>query len=130
MVCSERGYRKEIAHGKIRPEPQGGRKVNRMPLLVALGAFLLTTAAVPAPAEERTVVGTIVDRNAAERTLTVKDGKGAIWHYKIDRDADISLENLEEGDRVSVTIGRPTPLNMITAADRLRKGDRVTKIPF
>jgi hypothetical protein len=53
-----------------------------------------------------------------------------MWNYKVDRNADIALENFREGDRVSVTIGRATPLNMITAADRLRKGDRVTKIPF
>jgi hypothetical protein len=53
-----------------------------------------------------------------------------MWNYKVDGDAEIALANLKEGDRVSVTIGRATPLNMITAADRLRKGDRVTKIPF
>jgi len=34
------------------------------------------------------------------------------------------------GDRVKVTIGRATPLNMITAADLLRKGDRVEKAPY
>jgi len=102
----------------------------RMLLLTALGAFFLATVAIPAPAEERSVVGTIVRLDAAERTLTVKDGKGVAWNYKVDRDAGISLEELKEGDRVSVTIGRPTPLNMITAADRLRKGDRVVKIPF
>jgi hypothetical protein len=104
--------------------------MKRMPLLFALGVFLLIMASIPATAEERNVVGTIVRLDAAERTLTVKDGKGVAWTYKVDRDAGISLEGLEEGDRVSVTIGRPTPLNMITAADRLRKGDRVTKIPF
>ena len=104
--------------------------MKRMPLLLALGAFLLAVAAIPATAEERNVVGTIVRLDAAERTLTVKDGKGVAWNYRVDRDAGISLEGLKEGDRVSVTIGRPTPLNMITAADRLRKGDRVTKIPF
>ena len=27
-------------------------------------------------------------------------------------------------------IGRATPLNMITAADLLRKGDRVEKVPY
>ncbi len=52
------------------------------------------------------------------------------WNYKVDRDAGIDLGEFKTGDRVSVTIGRPTPLNMITAADRLRKGDRVIKIPF
>lgn len=104
--------------------------MRRIPHLVALGAILLAMAAIPATAEERNIVGTIVRLDPAERTLTVKDGKGVAWNYKVDRDAGISLEGLKEGDRVSVTIGRPTPLNMITAADRLRKGDRVTKIPF
>ncbi|UCD47112.1 MAG: hypothetical protein JSV28_10630 [Deltaproteobacteria bacterium] len=103
---------------------------NRMLLLPALGALLLAMAAITAHAEERTVVGTIVRVDAAERTLTVKDGKGVAWNYKADQDAGISLEGLHVGDRVSVTIGRPTPFNMITAADRLRKGDRVTRIPF
>jgi len=104
--------------------------VNRMLSLLASGAFLLAVAVVPASAEERTIVGTIVRLDAADRTLTVQDGKGAMWNYKVDGDAEISLANLKEGDRVSVTIGRATPLNMITAADRLRKGDRVTQIPF
>jgi len=104
--------------------------VNRMLSLLASGALLLAVAVVPAFAEERTIVGTIVRLDSADRTLTVQDGKGAMWNYKVDGDAGISLANLKEGDRVSVTIGRATPLNMITAADRLRKGDRVTKIPF
>ena len=104
--------------------------MNRMLSLLASGALLLAVAVVPASAEERTIFGTIVRLDAADRTLTVQDGKGAMWNYKVDGDAGISLANLKEGDRVSVTIGRATPLNMITAADRLRKGDRVTKIPF
>jgi hypothetical protein len=104
--------------------------VKRLFVLLALGAFLLAMAAVPASSEERTIVGTIIRLDAAGRTLTVEDGKGVKWNYLVDRDADIALENFREGDRVSVTIGRATPLNMITAADRLRKGDRVTKIPF
>jgi hypothetical protein len=105
-------------------------RVIRLSALLALGAFLLTWAPIPAQAEERTISGTIVRLDPADRTLTVQDGKGAMWNYKVDRDADIALANLKKGDRVSVTIGRATPLNMITAADRLRKGDRVTKIPF
>ena len=104
--------------------------MNRMLSLLASGAFLLAVAVVPASAEERTIVGTIVRLDAEDRTLTVQDGMGAMWNYKVDGDAGISLANLKEGDRVSVTIGRATPLNMITAADRLRKGDRVTRIPF
>jgi len=65
---------------------------NRMLLLPALGALLLAMAAITAHAEERTVVGTIVRVDAAERTLTVKDGKGVAWNYKADQDAGISLE--------------------------------------
>lgn len=104
--------------------------MTRMLLLPALGILLIAASAIPSSAEERVVVGTIVRLDAADRTLTVKDGKGVAWNYKVDRDAGIPLEPLRVGDRVSVTIGRPTPLNMITAADRLRKGDRVEKIPF
>ena len=104
--------------------------MKRIPILLALGAFLFAMATTPVSAEERNVVGTIVRLDASERTLTVKDGMGVAWNYKVDRDSGISLEGLQEGDRVSVTIGRPTPLNMITSADRLRKGDRVTRIPF
>jgi len=102
----------------------------RMLLLLSLGAVLLTVVAIPATAEEKTVVGTVVRQDVADRTFTVQDGKGVRWNYKVDRDAGIALEGIKEGDRVSVTIGRPTPPNMITAADRLRKGDRVKKIPF
>jgi len=109
---------------------KGGIRVRRALFLLGLGTFLLTFGTVPAHAEERTVVGTIVALDTANRTLTVKDGKGVPWNYKVDRDAGIDLKEFKEGDRVSVTIGRATPLNMITAADRLRKGDRVTKIPF
>jgi len=105
-------------------------RARRALFLLVLGAFFLAIGAVPAPAEERTVVGTIVALDTANRTLTVKDGKGVPWNYKVDRDAGIDLGKFKTGDRVTVTIGRPTPLNMITAADRLRRGDRVTKIPF
>jgi hypothetical protein len=109
---------------------KGGMRVRRVLFLLGLGAFLLALGAVPAHAEERTVVGTIVALDTANCTLTVKDGKGVPWNYTVDRDAGIDLGEFKEGDRVLVTIGRATPLNMITAADRLRKGDRVTKIPF
>jgi len=109
---------------------KGGMRLRRALFLLGLGAFLLAIGAVPALAEVRTVVGTIVALDTANRTLTVKDGKGVPWNYQVDRDAGIDLGEFKTGDRVSVTIGRPTPLNMITTADRLRKGDRVTKIPF
>jgi hypothetical protein len=108
----------------------GEMRVRRALFLLGLGAFLLAIGAVPALAEERTVVGTIVALDTANRTLTVQDGKGVKWNYIVDRDAGIDLGKFKTGDRVSVTIGRPTPLNMITAADRLRKGDLVIKIPF
>jgi len=108
----------------------GGMRVRRALFILGLGTFLLASGAVPALAEERIVVGTIVAVDTANRTLTVQDGKGVKWNYIVDRDAGIDLGKFKTGDRVSVTIGRPTPLNMITAADRLRKGDRVTKIPF
>jgi len=115
-----------MSHGSTRQGQKGGGRGKRLFVLLALGAFLLTCA----PGEERTISGTIVGLDAAGRTLTVEDGKGVKWNYIVDRDADIALGEFQEGDRVSVTIGRATPLNMITAADRLRKGDRVTKIPF
>ena len=102
----------------------------RMLPLLSLGMILLTMVANPSTAGEKTVVGTVVRQDVADRTFTVQDGKGVMWNYKVDKDAGIALENIQEGDRVSVTIGRPTPPNMITAADRLRKGDRVKKIPF
>ena len=105
-------------------------RVNRPLFLLALVGFFLTLGPVPVPAEERTISGTIVRLEPAERSFTVQDGKGVKWNYIADRNADIALEDFQEGDRVSVTIGRATPLNMITAADRLRKGDRVTKIPY
>jgi hypothetical protein len=93
--------------------------------LFALGLFLG-----PAVAEERTVVGTIVRLEHAAGVLVVRDSAGASWSYKVAADAGIDLSAFRPGDRVKVTIGRATPLNMITAADLLRKGDRVEKTPF
>ncbi len=92
----------------------------------ALGLFLGT-----AVAEERMVVGTIVRLDpAAGSVLVVRDAAGASWSYKVEADAGIDLSAFRPGDRVKVTIGRATPLNMITAADLLRKGDRVEKAPY
>ena len=104
--------------------------MNRLFVLLALGAFLLTWAPLPAPAEERTISGTIVRLDAAGRTLTVQDGKGVKWNYIVDRNADIALMDFHVGDRVSVTIGRGTPLNMITAPGPLREGGGGTRITF
>ena len=83
-----------------------------------------------AVAEERTVVGAIVRLDPAEGVLVVRDAAGASWSYKVEADAGIDLSAFRRGDRVKVSIGRATPLNMITAADLLRKGDRVEKAPF
>ena len=98
------------------------------PFLAA--AFALALFVGPAVAEERTVVGTIVRLDPAEGVLIVRDAAGASWTYKVEADAGIDLSAFRPGDRVKVSIGRATPLNMITAADLLRKGDRVEKIPY
>src|SRR3990170_7397441 len=74
-------------HGWTGRERKGGKRVNRMLSLLASGDLLLAVAVVPAFAEERTIVGTIVRLDAADRTLTVQDGKGAMWNYKVDGDA-------------------------------------------
>jgi hypothetical protein len=84
----------------------------------------------PAAAEDRTVVGTIVRLDPAGGVLVVRDAAGASWSYKVAADAGIDLSAFRRGDRVKVSIGRGTPLNMITAADLLRKGDRVEKAPY
>jgi len=84
----------------------------------------------PAVAEERTVVGTIVRLDPSGGVLVVRDAAGASWSYKVEADAGIDLSGFRPGDRVKVSIARATPRNMITAADRLRKGDRVEKVPF
>ena len=100
---------------------------------VAVCLVLAAVLAVPAPplfAEGRTVKGAIVRIDASAGTFTVRDAAGASWSYRVDPDAGIDLGPLREGDRVAVTIARPTPLNMITAADLLRKGDRVEKAGF
>ena len=96
--------------------------------LVAVFALALFLA--PAAAEERTVLGTIVRLDPAGGDLVVRDAAGASWRYKVEADAGIDLSALRPGDRVKVSIGRATPLNMITAADPLRKGDRVEKAPY
>ncbi len=88
----------------------------------ALGLFLG-----PVSAEERTIVGTIVRLDPGGGVLVIRDAAGASWSYKVEADAGIDLSAFRQGDRVKVSIGRATPLNMITAADLLRKGDRVEK---
>jgi len=90
-----------------------------------LGMFLA-----PAAAEERTVMGAIVRLDPSGGVFTVRDAAGASWSYKVEADAGIDLSGFRTGDRVKVTIGRATPLNRVTAADLLRKGDRVEKAAY
>ena len=92
--------------------------------------FVLALFPGPAAAEERTVFGTIVRLDPAGGELVVRDAAGASWSYKVEADAGIDLSAFRRGDRVKVSIGRATPLNMTTAADLLRKGDRVEKDPY
>ena len=99
-----------------------------VPFLV--GAFALALFLGPAAAEERTVVGTIVRLDPSRGVLVVRDAAGASWSYKVEVDAGIDLTAFRPGDRVKVSIERATPLNMVTAADPLRKGDRVEKTPY
>jgi hypothetical protein len=94
----------------------------------AVFAFWILVA--PAAAEERTVTGAIVRLDPAGGVFTLRDAAGASWSYKVEAGAGIDLSGFRQGDRVKVTIGRATPLNMITAADLLRKGDRVEKAAY
>ena len=95
-----------------------------------VAAFALALFLGPAAAEERTVVGTIVRLDPPGGVLVVRDAAGASWSYKVEADSGIDLSVFRPGDRVKVSIGRATPLNMITAADLLRKGDRVEKARY
>ena len=96
----------------------------------AVVAALLLAAPSPAHSEGRTVTGGLVRLDAAAGTLTVRDSAGVAWSYTVDPDSGIDLAGFRVGERVAVTIARPTPWNMNTAADRLRKGDRVEKSGF
>ncbi len=95
-----------------------------------VAAFVLGLFPGPAAAEARIVVGTIVRLEPAEGLLVVRDAAGASWSYRIEADAGIDLSDFRPGDRVKVSIGRATPLNMITPSDLLRKGDRVEKTTY
>jgi len=94
-----------------------------------LAALLLSFACRPA-GEEKTVTGTLVRLDREERTLTVQDGMGVRWNFRVDRDAGVDLSAVREGSRVRVSIARGTPPNMISAADRIRKGDRLEPVPY
>jgi hypothetical protein len=116
---------------RARKRPPGrdraeGRRFPRLAVIVA-GAFLLLSAAVFA--EGRTVEGRIVRVDPGSRSLSVKDSRGTVWNYSVDRDAGVDLPGLRPGVRVSVSIRRATPLNMSSPADRIRKGDRVVALP-
>jgi len=103
---------------------------SRITLSFLVAVFALGLIPGPAVAEERTVVGTIFRLDPARGALVVRDAAGASWSYKVEADSGIDLSAFRPGDRVKVSIGRATPLNMITAADLLRKGDRVEKVPY
>ena len=105
-----------------------GARISVAFLVAAFGLWGLLPGV--AAAEGRTVVGTIVRLDSAGGELVVRDAAGASWSYKVDAGAGIDLSGFRQGDRVKVSIGRATPLNMITGADRLRKGDRVEKAPY
>ena len=102
----------------------------RITLFLLAAVFALGLFPGTAFAEERSVVGTIVRLDPAGGVLVVRDAAGAAWSYKVEEDAGIDLSAFRPGDRVKVSIGRATPLNMIPAADPLRKGDRVEKAPY
>lgn len=95
-----------------------------------LAAALLAMVPGLSAGEERSVSGTLVRLDVREATLAVEDGMGTIWNFRVDDDAGIDLAALRLGMRVRVSIGRATPLNMMSAADRIRRGDRVDRIPF
>lgn len=98
-------------------------------IIPLLAAGLLLSACRPG-GEGRTVTGTLVRRDVEERTLTVQDGMGVRWNFRVDRDATVDLSSFREGARVRVSIARATPANMISAADRIRKGDRLEALPY
>ena len=102
----------------------------RVVVCFLIAVFALGLFPGPAVAEERTIVGTIVRLDPAGGVLVVRDAAGASWSYKVEADAGIDLSAFRPGDRVKVSIGRATPRNMITAADLLRKGDRVEAAPY
>lgn len=101
-------------------------------ILLFLACALLVSGSLPEPvsAEERTVTGTVVGLDPPAGSVVVRDAAGASWSYRVEADSGIDLSAFRTGDRVKVTIRRATPRNMITAADPLRKGDRLEKTPY
>lgn len=94
-------------------------------VFAASAFFLILALAVQARPEQRTVTGRITILDPAEGTFAVTDGTGTGWKYKVAPDAEIDLRAFKVGDRVTVTISRATPRNMMSAADLLKKGDEV-----
>ncbi|GAB4362106.1 MAG: hypothetical protein Kow00128_01560 [Deltaproteobacteria bacterium] len=94
---------------------------------LCLAALLLLPACHPR-GEGKSVTGTLVRLDREGRTLTVEDGMGGRWNFRVDRDAGIDLSSFSEGSKVRVTIARGTPPNMVSAADRIRKGDRIEPV--
>ena len=102
-----------------------GRRRSTIVLLAAIASLLFFVPPNEVGAGERTVIGRITKLDPAARTFAVTDGTGTGWNYKVAADAEIDLHEFKVGDRVSVTISRATPLNMMSAADIVRKGDKV-----
>jgi hypothetical protein len=75
--------------------------------------------------EERNVVGRIEKLDRAGGAFSIVDSLGTGWNFRVGGDAGIDLGKFRVGDRVSVTIRRATPPNMISSADVLLKGDKV-----
>jgi hypothetical protein len=96
-----------------------------MVLLAASASLLFLSSPIRSSAEERTITGRITNLDAAGKTLTVTDGTGTGWSFKVASTAEIDLHAFKAGDRVTVTISRATPRNMMSAADILKKGDKV-----
>ncbi len=94
---------------------------------VALAAVALAACTPGARGNAATVVGTIERIDPSARTVSVRDAAGAVRNFRADADAGIDLRPFRPGDAVSVTLARSTPPNMVSAADRLRKGDALRK---
>ncbi len=101
----------------------------RIAIVLLLCAAVLFAVPFPGNAEERTVSGTITVLDRKSRSVSVRDGMGSVWNYRVDEHSGIDLAELRIGDYVTVTIERGTPLNMNTPADILRKGDRIVRFP-
>ncbi len=102
-----------------------GRSRALRALPAAMAALLFLASPARAVAEEMTVTGRITVLDPDRQTFTVMDATGTGWNYKVAKDAGINLREFKAGDRVTVTISRATPRNMMSSADILRKGDRV-----